>query len=113
MVAYAPIVTIHVPNKGRATLLTKELIVETGRVVARDLRLRFGINDPQIAVAGLNPHAGEGGAIGREDLEIVAPAVVAELQFEGLSVEGPLPADTLFFFDSGMMRSLPCITIKR
>ena len=89
-------VTIHVPIKDVAGLLTKELIVETVRIVAHDLRQRFGIADPQIAVAGLNPHAGEGGSIGREDLEIVAPAV-AQLQFEGIGVEGPLPADTLFY----------------
>lgn len=89
-------VTIHVPISEVPRLLTKELIVETVRVVAHDLKQRFGIANPQIAVAGLNPHAGEGGAIGREDLEIVAPAV-AQLQFEGIGVEGPLPADTLFY----------------
>jgi 4-hydroxythreonine-4-phosphate dehydrogenase len=89
-------VTIHVPIKDVPSLLTRDLIVETVRVVAHDLKQRFGIAEPQIAVAGLNPHAGEGGAIGREDLEIVAPAV-AQLQFEGIAVEGPLPADTLFY----------------
>ncbi|HTM78189.1 MAG TPA: 4-hydroxythreonine-4-phosphate dehydrogenase PdxA, partial [Devosia sp.] len=87
---------IHVPIKSVPGLLTRELIVETVRVVAYDLRLRLGIAVPKIAVAGLNPHAGEGGAIGREDLEIVAPAV-AQLRFEGIAVEGPLPADTLFY----------------
>lgn len=89
-------VTIHVPIKDVPGLLTRDLIVETVRVLAHDLKQRFGIAEPQIAVAGLNPHAGEGGAIGREELEIVAPAV-AQLQFEGLAVEGPLPADTLFY----------------
>ncbi|WP_137151537.1 4-hydroxythreonine-4-phosphate dehydrogenase PdxA [Devosia sp. FKR38] len=89
-------VTIHVPIKDVPGLLTRALIVDTVRVVAHDLRQRFGIANPQIAVAGLNPHAGEGGAIGREDLEIVGPAV-AQLQFEGLGVTGPLPADTLFY----------------
>ena len=89
-------VTIHVPLRDVPDLLTRELIVETVRIVAHDLKQRFGVAEPQIAVAGLNPHAGEGGAIGREDLEIVAPAV-AQLQFEGLGVEGPLPADTLFY----------------
>jgi 4-hydroxythreonine-4-phosphate dehydrogenase len=78
-------VTIHVPIKDVPGLLTKELIVETVRIVAHDLKQRFGIANPQIAVAGLNPHAGEGGAIGREDLEIVGPAV-AQLQFEGIGV---------------------------
>jgi 4-hydroxythreonine-4-phosphate dehydrogenase len=89
-------VTIHVPIRDVPQLLTRDLIVETVQTVARDLRNRFGIAHPRIAVAGLNPHAGEGGAIGREDIEIVAPAV-AQLTFEGLDVVGPLPADTLFY----------------
>ncbi|HWU19284.1 MAG TPA: 4-hydroxythreonine-4-phosphate dehydrogenase PdxA [Devosia sp.] len=89
-------VTIHVPIKDVPGLLTKELIVETGRIVAHDLRQRFGIAYPRIAIAGLNPHAGEGGAIGREDLEIVGPAV-AQLQAEAIDAIGPLPADTLFY----------------
>ena len=89
-------VTIHVPIREVPTLLTRELIVETVRIVAHDLRKRFGLAEPQIAVAGLNPHAGEGGAIGREDQEIVLPAVM-DLQHEGLAVTGPLPADTLFY----------------
>ena len=89
-------VTIHVPIRAVPDLLTKQLIVDTIKVVAHDLKHRFGIANPQIGVAGLNPHAGEGGAIGREELEIVGPAV-AQLQFEGIGVEGPLPADTLFY----------------
>jgi 4-hydroxythreonine-4-phosphate dehydrogenase len=89
-------VTIHVPLRDVPDLLSKELIVDTVRVVAHDLKQRFGIANPQVAVAGLNPHAGEGGAIGREDLELVAPAV-AQLQFEGIGAEGPMPADTLFY----------------
>ncbi|SEP72370.1 4-hydroxythreonine-4-phosphate dehydrogenase [Devosia sp. YR412] len=89
-------VTIHVPIRDVPDLLTKQLIVDTIKVVAHDLKHRFGIAEPQIGVAGLNPHAGEGGAIGREDLEIVGPAV-AQLQFEGIGITGPLPADTLFY----------------
>ena len=89
-------VTIHVPIRDVPDLLTRELIVDTIRVVSQDLKRRFAVAEPKIGVAGLNPHAGEGGAIGREDLEIVGPAV-AQLQFEGISVEGPLPADTLFY----------------
>jgi 4-hydroxythreonine-4-phosphate dehydrogenase len=89
-------VTIHVPIKDVTSLLSRDLVVETGRIVAHDLRQRFGIDDPQLALAGLNPHAGEGGAIGREDLEIVGPAA-QQLQAEGISVSGPLPADTLFY----------------
>jgi len=89
-------VTIHVPISAVPGLLTKALIVETIQIVDRDLRRRFGIANPRIGVAGLNPHAGEGGAIGREDLEIVTPAL-AQLEFEGINVIGPLPADTLFY----------------
>jgi 4-hydroxythreonine-4-phosphate dehydrogenase len=89
-------VTIHVPIRDVPELVTRELVAETVRIVAHDLRKRFGIQEPRIAVAGLNPHAGEGGAIGREDQEIVLPAVL-DLQHEGLAVTGPLPADTLFY----------------
>ena len=71
------------------------LILRTGRIVDRDLRERFGIAAPRLAVAGLNPHAGENGTIGLEDREIVAPAVAA-LRAEGIAAEGPLPADTMF-----------------
>ena len=89
-------VTIHVPIRAVPDLLTKPLIVETVRVVAHDLKQRFGIAVPQLAIAGLNPHAGEGGAIGREELDIIIPAVT-QLQSEGIAVDGPLPADTLFY----------------
>jgi 4-hydroxythreonine-4-phosphate dehydrogenase len=78
-----------------AASLTTAAIVETGRIVARDLASRFGIARPRLAVAGLNPHAGEGGALGREDADIVAPAV-KQLRAEGIEASGPLPADTLF-----------------
>ncbi len=88
-------VTIHLPFKDVVTQLTSELVVETGRVVAHDLTARFGIARPRIAVAGLNPHAGEEGALGEEDGAIVAPAV-KRLQAEGMDAVGPLPADTLF-----------------
>ena len=75
--------------------LTSKLVLETGRIVARDLTARFGIARPRIAVAGLNPHAGEEGALGEEDATIVAPAV-KQLRAEGIDAIGPLPADTLF-----------------
>ena len=88
-------VTIHLPFKDVVTQLTSELVVETGRIVARDLTARFGISHPRIVVAGLNPHAGEQGALGDEDGTIVAPAV-KRLQAEGVDAVGPLPADTLF-----------------
>jgi 4-hydroxythreonine-4-phosphate dehydrogenase len=88
--------TVHVPLASVPGMITSDLIVRTGRVVAHDLRTRFEIAEPRIGVAGLNPHAGEGGTIGKEDLDTVAPAV-AQLAFEGIKIEGPMPADTLFF----------------
>lgn len=88
-------VTIHLPLKDVVATLTTDLIVETGRIVARDLSARFGVMRPRIAVAGLNPHAGEDGALGTEDHDIVAPAV-ARLKAEGIDAIGPLPADTMF-----------------
>src|SRR5262245_7778789 len=88
-------VTIHLPLKDVVSKLTCELVVETGRITARDLAKRFGILRPRLAVAGLNPHAGEDGALGEEDAAIVAPAV-DRLRGEGIDAVGPLPADTLF-----------------
>src|SRR5579863_4699543 len=88
-------VTIHIPLAEAAQALSAELIVKTARVVDRDLRARFGLKRPRLALAGLNPHAGEGGAMGREEITIIAPAI-AELRREGLDVVGPLPADTMF-----------------
>ena len=88
-------VTIHMPLADVASRLTRNLIVETGAVVAHDLRLKFGIDAPRLAVCGLNPHAGENGLIGAEDADIVAPAV-AELNRIGIHASGPHPADTLF-----------------
>ncbi|CAM5638411.1 4-hydroxythreonine-4-phosphate dehydrogenase [Mycolicibacterium aubagnense] len=88
-------VTIHIPLKAVPKVLTTQLIVETARITARDLKGRFGIEAPRLAIAGLNPHAGEGGSMGKEDLEIVAPAVEA-LRSAGIDAVGPLPADTLF-----------------
>jgi 4-hydroxythreonine-4-phosphate dehydrogenase len=88
-------VTIHLPLRDVMSTLTTALIIETGRIVARDLTQRFGIASPRLAVAGLNPHAGEEGALGEEDYVIVAPAV-RELRAAGIDAVGPLPADTLF-----------------
>ncbi|HSO47809.1 MAG TPA: 4-hydroxythreonine-4-phosphate dehydrogenase PdxA, partial [Rhizobiaceae bacterium] len=88
-------VTIHIALAKVPAALSASLIVETARITARDLSARFGIERPRLAVAGLNPHAGEGGAMGREDIEIVAPAV-AQLRAEGIDATGPLPADTMF-----------------
>jgi 4-hydroxythreonine-4-phosphate dehydrogenase len=88
-------VTVHIPLARVPAALTTELIVTTGRIVARDLRERFGVAKPRLAVAGLNPHAGESGSIGSEDAEIVAPAVAA-LRRVGIDASGPFPADTMF-----------------
>jgi 4-hydroxythreonine-4-phosphate dehydrogenase len=88
-------VTIHLPLQEIFKQLSIELVVETGRIVARDLRSRFGLARPRLAIAGLNPHAGEAGMLGEEDRTIVAPAVAA-LIAEGIDARGPLPADSMF-----------------
>ena len=88
-------VTIHLSLREAIALLSSELIVSTVRIVAAALKTHFGLASPRLVLAGLNPHAGEDGALGTEDRDIVAPAVDA-LRREGLDVRGPLPADTLF-----------------
>jgi 4-hydroxythreonine-4-phosphate dehydrogenase len=88
-------VTVHIPLSDVPSALTTDLIVLTGRIVARELRERFGIANPRLALAGLNPHAGENGAMGTEDETIIAPALDI-LRAEGIQVAGPLPADTMF-----------------
>jgi 4-hydroxythreonine-4-phosphate dehydrogenase len=87
--------TIHIALADVPAKLTRDLLVETGRVVARDMAERFGIAAPRLVFCGLNPHAGEGGRIGREEIDIIAPAVEV-LQREGVRATGPFPADTLF-----------------
>jgi 4-hydroxythreonine-4-phosphate dehydrogenase len=88
-------VTIHLPLAEVPDRLDRELIVTTGRIVDRDLRERFGIARPRLAIAGLNPHAGEEGALGAEDIAVVRPAV-DRLRQDGIDARGPLPADTMF-----------------
>ncbi|MFB9951187.1 4-hydroxythreonine-4-phosphate dehydrogenase PdxA [Rhizobium puerariae] len=88
-------VTIHIPIKDVPSALTTSLIEETCRIAHHDLKTRFGIAQPRLAVAGLNPHAGEDGSIGREDQDVIHPAVF-KLRAEGIHVFGPLPADTMF-----------------
>jgi len=88
-------VTIHLALRSAIQKLSIDEIVATGLMTALALRKDFGITHPRLAVAGLNPHAGEGGAMGSEDQEIVAPAV-EELRRAGIDVVGPLPADTMF-----------------
>lgn len=88
--------TIHVPLKDVAPMISHERVVTTARIVATDLQTRFGISKPKLAIAGLNPHAGEDGTIGLEERDIISPAI-AELQAEGMDAIGPLSADTLFY----------------
>jgi 4-hydroxythreonine-4-phosphate dehydrogenase len=88
-------VTIHLPLREVLNVLNTDLIVQTARIVTRDLTSRFGIERPRLALSGLNPHAGEDGTLGLEDRDIIAPAV-ALLQAEGIAARGPLPADTMF-----------------
>jgi 4-hydroxythreonine-4-phosphate dehydrogenase len=88
-------VTIHIPLADVPRLLTTDLIVRTATIVDHDLRARFGIAKPRIAIAGLNPHAGEDGMLGSEDTAIVRPAIHA-LVAQGIVATGPLPADTMF-----------------
>lgn len=87
--------TVHVPLADVPGLITSKLIVETAISVAHALQMDFGIASPRIAIAGLNPHAGEAGSIGREEVEIIEPAIT-ELMAQGIAVSGPSSADTLF-----------------
>lgn len=87
--------TIHVPYADVPSLITRDLIHETVRIVARSLVTDFGIARPRIVVAGLNPHAGEDGSIGSEEVRVIAPAL-EDLRREGLAITGPLSGDTLF-----------------
>ena len=88
-------VTIHIPLAEVPAALSTDLIVSTARIVLADLQARFGLDAPRLAVSGLNPHAGERGAIGSEDESVIRPAV-SMLQAEGFDVVGPLPGDTMF-----------------
>ena len=88
-------VTIHIPLKDVPAALTTRMVYETCRIADHDLRVRFGLTKPRLAVSGLNPHAGENGALGLEDDAVVAPAI-AQLRAEGVDAFGPLPADTMF-----------------
>lgn len=87
--------TTHLPLRAVPDAITAERLTQVLRVLDADLRSRFRIDSPRILVCGLNPHAGENGHLGREEIEIVAPALDA-LRREGLLIEGPLPADTIF-----------------
>lgn len=88
-------VTIHLPLRRAIENLSSAAIVHAGRVTEAALRRDFGIGSPILAVAGLNPHAGEAGSLGREEIEIIEPAL-AELRAGGIDARGPLPPDTMF-----------------
>ena len=87
--------TTHLPLRDVADAITRDLLDNILTVLCRDLKTRFGINNPRILVCGLNPHAGEGGHLGSEEIDIIAPALESFRQL-GIDVVGPLPADTLF-----------------
>jgi 4-hydroxythreonine-4-phosphate dehydrogenase len=87
--------TTHIPLREVPDALSIELIVTKGRTALKGLQKQFGIAHPRLAVAGLNPHAGESGALGREEIEIVIPAI-ERLREEGFDVSGPHPADAMF-----------------
>jgi 4-hydroxythreonine-4-phosphate dehydrogenase len=89
-------VTTHLALKDVPERLSSSLIESRGRTTLRGLRRNFGIDSPRLAIAALNPHAGEGGALGREEMDIIAPAIAA-LRQEGWRVSGPHPADTMFY----------------
>lgn len=87
--------TTHLPLREVADAITQPLLEDILRILNRDLQRRFGIAHPRILVAGLNPHAGEGGHLGREEIDVMIP-VLNRLRAEGMNVSEPLPADTLF-----------------
>jgi 4-hydroxythreonine-4-phosphate dehydrogenase len=89
------LVTTHLPLKDVAAAITAERLARVTRILDHDLRTKFGIARPRILVCGLNPHAGEGGHLGREEIEVIEPTLEL-LRGEGIDLVGPLPADTLF-----------------
>ena len=89
------LVTTHLPLKDISAAITKPLIESVVRILEHDLRHKFGIAKPVILVTGLNPHAGEGGHLGHEEIDTIIPALHA-LQAEGIDARGPYPADTVF-----------------
>ncbi|KPQ29880.1 MAG: 4-hydroxythreonine-4-phosphate dehydrogenase PdxA [Marinobacter excellens HL-55] len=89
------LVTTHLPLKEVAAAITPERLTQVTRILDADLKTFFAIEKPRILVAGLNPHAGEGGHLGREEIEVIEPTL-AQLRQDGIELTGPLPADTLF-----------------
>ncbi len=88
--------TTHLPLSAVPAAITRELLADTLRILHRDLVSKFGIPAPVIAVLGLNPHAGEGGHMGREEIDTITPVLVSLRGEEGMQLQGPLPADTAF-----------------
>jgi len=98
--------TTHFAVKDIAQQITRDSLERTLRVLQHDLKTRFGIRAPRIAVAGLNPHAGESGHLGREEIDIIIP-LLGHLRTEGMQLTGPLPADTLF--NPARLRNFDCV----
>ena len=87
--------TTHLPLKDVSAAITQESLEQTIRILHADMNRKYGFAEPRILVAGLNPHAGEGGYLGREEIEVISP-VLERLRAEGMKLIGPLPADTMF-----------------
>ena len=87
--------TTHLPLSEVSQAVTSDILLTVIHLLDSELRLRFGLQQPHILVCGLNPHAGEGGHLGREEIEVIAPAL-EKCRRDGISLQGPLPADTLF-----------------
>jgi 4-hydroxythreonine-4-phosphate dehydrogenase len=87
--------TTHLPLRDVPAAITRESLEQTLRIVHNDMHSKYGIEEPRILVAGLNPHAGEGGYLGDEEITVIAP-VLEKLRAEGMRLIGPLPADTMF-----------------
>ena len=89
------LVTTHLPLQKVSSSLSQELILDTIQIVHRDLQLKMGISNPVIRISGLNPHAGESGYLGREEIDMISPAIDAAKK-TGINVSGPYPGDTMF-----------------
>ena len=89
------LITTHLPLKDVSNAITQELIIQICQIIHHDLQIKYGIESPRLLVCGLNPHAGEGGHLGMEEIETITPALNI-LRAQGIDVIGPLPADTLF-----------------
>jgi len=105
--------TTHMPLRDVPDAITGDRLSKVIRILDKDLKHHFGITQPRILVAGLNPHAGEGGHLGREEIDVIEPALKA-MSKEGMDVVGPLPADTLFTPITWKRRMLcwPCTTTR-